>query len=213
VTKLIGLSGSLRQRSFNSSLLRAAVELMPQGAEMTVGSIRNVPLYDGDLEAAQGIPEPVQVLKDAIAAADGLLLVTPEYNNSIPGVFKNPIDWLSRPPADISRVFGSKPVALIGASPGGFGTILNQEAWLPVLRTLGTRPWFGGRLLVSRAATVFDESGRIVNDATKEQLRQFIDGFVTFVRSVPGMRPDGGGQCLQSREARGACSRPARAFR
>jgi len=81
----------------------------------------------------------------AIAAADGLLLVTPEYNNSIPGVFKNAIDWLSRPPADISRVFGGKPVAIIGASPGGFGTILSQEAWLPVLRTLGTKPWFGGR--------------------------------------------------------------------
>jgi len=91
---------------------------------------------------------------------------------------------LSRPPADISRVFGGKPIAIIGASPGGFGTILSQEAWLPVLRTLGTRPWFGGRLLVSRAATVFDEGGRIVSDATKEQLRQFIDGFVTFVLSI-----------------------------
>ena len=95
---------------------------------MTVRSIRNIPLYDGDLEDAQGIPAPAQVLKDAIAAADGLLLVTPEYNNSIPGVFKNAIDWLSRPPADISRVFGGKPVAIIGASPGGFGTILSQEA-------------------------------------------------------------------------------------
>ena len=185
MTKLIGLSGSLRQHSFNSSLLRAAVALMPQGAEMIVQSIRDIPLYDGDLEAAQGIPGPVQVLKDAIAAADGLLLVSPEYNNSIPGVFKNAIDWLSRPPADISRVFSGKPVAIIGASPGGFRTILGQEAWLPVLRTLGTRSWFGGRLLVSRAATVFDESGRIVNDATKEQLRQFIDGFVSFVRSIP----------------------------
>jgi NAD(P)H-dependent FMN reductase len=185
VTKLIGLSGSLRQRSFNSSLLRAAVELMPQGAEMTVGSIRDIPLYDGDLEDSQGVPGPAQALKDAIAAADGLLLVTPEYNNSIPGVFKNAIDWLSRPPADISRVFGGKPVAIIGASPGGFGTILGQEAWLPVLRTLGTRPWFGGSLLVSRAATVFDERGRIMNDATKEQLRQFIDGFMTFVRTTP----------------------------
>ena len=122
---------------------------------------------------------------DLIAAADGLLLVTPEYNNSIPGVFKNAIDWLSRPPADISRVFGGKPVAIIGASPGSLGTILSQEAWLPVLRTLGTRPWFGGRLLVSRAANVFDGGGRIMNDATKEQLRQFIDGFVTFVRSIP----------------------------
>ena len=184
MTKLIGLSGSLRQRSFNSSLLRAAIELMPQGAEMTLGSIRNIPLYDGDLEDARGIPGPAQVLKDAIAAADGLLLVTPEYNNSIPGVFKNAIDWLSRPPADISRVFGGKPIAIIGASPGGFGTILSQEAWLPVLRTLGTRPWFGGRLLVSRAATVFDEGGRIVSDATIEQLRLFIDGFVTFVLSI-----------------------------
>jgi chromate reductase, NAD(P)H dehydrogenase (quinone) len=185
VTKLVGLSGSLRQRSFNSSLLRAAVDLMPQGAEMTVGSIRDIPLYDGDLEDTQGVPGPAQALKDAIGAADGLLLVTPEYNNSIPGVFKNAIDWLSRPPADISRVFGGKPVAIIGASPGGFGTILSQEAWLPVLRTLGTRPWFGGRLLVSRAATVFDESGRIVNDATREQLRQFIDGFLIFVQSIP----------------------------
>ena len=182
--KLIGLSGSLRQHSFNSSLLRAAVELMPQGAEMTFGSIRDIPLYDGDVEDAQGVPPPAQVLKDAIAVADGLLLVTPEYNNSIPGVFKNAIDWLSRPPADIPRVFGGKPVAIIGATPGGFGTILSQEAWLPVLRTLGTRPWFRGRLLVSRAASAFDENGRIVSDATKGQLRQFIEGFVAFIRSI-----------------------------
>jgi chromate reductase len=99
---------------------------------------------------------------------------------------KNAIDWLSRPPSDIPRVFSGKPVAIIGASPGGFGTILSQEAWLPVLRTLGTRPWFGGRLLVSRAATVFDEGGGIMNDSIKEQLRQFIHGFVSFVRSIPG---------------------------
>jgi chromate reductase, NAD(P)H dehydrogenase (quinone) len=188
VTQLVGLSGSLRQRSFNSLLLRAAVELMPRGAEMTVESIRDIPLYDGDVEDTQGIPGPAQSLKDAIAAAEGLLLVTPEYNNSIPGVFKNAIDWLSRPPADIPRVFGGKPVAMIGASPGNFGTILSQEAWLPVLRTLGTRAWFGGRLFVSRAGGIFDEGGRIANDATKEQLRQFIDGFVTFVRSVASHR-------------------------
>jgi chromate reductase, NAD(P)H dehydrogenase (quinone) len=183
-TQLVGLSGSLRQRSFNSLLLRTAVELMPQGAEMIVASIRNIPLYDGDVEDMQGIPGPVQSLKDAIAAADGLLLVTPEYNNSIPGVFKNAIDWLSRPPADIPRVFGGKPVAMIGASPGNFGTILSQEAWLPVLRTLRTRAWFGGRIVVSGAGHIFDEGGRMANDATKEQLRQFIDGFVTFIRSI-----------------------------
>ena len=128
MTKLIGLSGSLRQGSFNSALLRAAADQMPDGAELTIGSIRGIPLYDGDVEAAEGIPEPVTRLKDAIAAADGLLLVTPEYNNSIPGVFKNAIDWLTRPPADIKRVFRGKPVALLGASPEGFGIILSQNA-------------------------------------------------------------------------------------
>lgn len=148
VTKLIGLSGSLRQASYNSALLRSAAGLMPEDSELVVETIRGIPLYDGDVEAAEGIPEQVAALKEAIAAADGLLLVTPEYNNSIPGVFKNAIDWLSRPPADIPRVFGSKPVALIGASPGGFGTILSQNAWLPVLRTLGAELWSGKRLMV-----------------------------------------------------------------
>jgi hypothetical protein len=83
------------------------------------------------VETADEIPERVSALKEAIVAADGLLLATPEYNNSMPGVFKNAVDWLSRPPADIGRVFGGKPVAVLGASPGGFGTILSQNAWLP----------------------------------------------------------------------------------
>src|SRR4030095_10594688 len=114
--------------------------------------------YNGDVEA-EGIPQRVTELKRAIAEADGLLLSTPEYNNSIPGVLKNAVDGLSRPTSDIKTVFGGKPVALMGASPGGFGTVLSQNAWLAVLRTLGTKPWFGGRLLVSRAPTVFDEQG------------------------------------------------------
>jgi chromate reductase, NAD(P)H dehydrogenase (quinone) len=160
-------------------LLRAAVELMPRGAEMSKPFV-TFHATTGDMEDTQGIPGPAQSLKFATAAAEELLLVTPEYNNSIPGVFKNAIDWLSRPPADIARVFG---VAMIGASPRSFDTILSQEAWLPVLRTLGIRAWFGGRLFVSRARSMFDEGGGIANDATKEQLRQFIDGFVTFVRS------------------------------
>ena len=111
-----------------------------------------------------------------------MLLVTPEYNNSIPGVFKNTIDWLSRPSADIKRVFGGRPFALIGASPGPFGTVQSQAAWLPVLRTLGTQPWFGARLMVSRAATVFDESGALKDAAIEEQLRQFLAGYVAFLR-------------------------------
>ena len=186
MTKLIGISGSLRKGSLNTALLRAAAGLMPEGAELAIGTIRGIPLYDGDLEAEHGIPEAVAVLKDAIADADGLVLVTPEYNNSIPGVFKNAIDWLSRPSSDISRVFGGKPVALMGASPGGFGTILSQNAWLPVLRTLGTELW-SGRLLVSRASGVFDADGNLTDPKIQEQLQTFLKGFADFAgsRAVP----------------------------
>src|SRR5690625_1031437 len=93
---ILGLSGSLRRRSYNSGLLRAAVELAPDGVRIETGSIRDVPLYDGDREEAEGLPQPVLRLQEQLRAADGLLLVTPEYNNGIPGVFKNAIDWMSR---------------------------------------------------------------------------------------------------------------------
>jgi NAD(P)H-dependent FMN reductase len=138
MTTIVGLSGSLRAGSFNSALLRAAANALPAGTALEIASIKEIPLYDGDVEAAHGLPEAVTRLKERIVAADGLLLVTPEYNNSIPGVFKNAIDWLSRPPPDIARVFGGRPVGVIGASPGRFGTLLSQAAWLPVLKTLGT---------------------------------------------------------------------------
>lgn len=174
---IVGISGSLRKGSFNSALLRAAVDVMPAGATLSVESIRGIPLYDGDEEAAHGVPAAVEALKNAIAKADGLLLVTPEYNNSIPGVFKNAIDWLTRPAADIPRVFGSKPVALIGASPGGFGTILSQNAWLPVLRTVGAHLWTDGRLMVSRAGSVFDASGTLIDDKIRDALRGYLAGF------------------------------------
>jgi NAD(P)H-dependent FMN reductase len=178
---ILGISGSLRKGSYNSALLRAAAGLMPDGAQLEIGAIAGIPLYDGDLEASQGIPPAVQALKKSISDADGLLLVTPEYNNSIPGVFKNAIDWLSRPSADIAKVFGGRPVGVIGASPGGFGTILSQNAWLPVLRTLGTKPWFGSRLQVSRAGNVFNAAGELTDDAIREQLRKYLAGFVGFV--------------------------------
>ncbi|MEX2297491.1 MAG: NADPH-dependent FMN reductase, partial [Dongiaceae bacterium] len=118
-----------------------------------------------------------------IAGADGVLLVTPEYNNSIPGAFKNAIDWTTRPAADIARVWRGRPVAMIGASQGNFGTILSQDAWLPVLRTLGTKAWFGGRLMVSRAESVFDADGNLTDDAIRERLRKFVEGFAGFARA------------------------------
>ena len=177
---IVGISGSTRRASFNAALLRAAAGAMPGGTTLRIESIASIPLYNGDEEAAHGIPEPVARLKDAIAAADGLLLVTPEYNNSLPGVAKNAIDWLSRPPADIRRVFGGKPVALAGASPGGFGTVLSQNAWLPVFKTLGADLWSGGRLLVSRAGSVFDAQGEITDAAVRDSLAKFLAGFVAF---------------------------------
>ena len=180
---IAGFSGSLRKDSYNSALLRAAATLMPAGSRIEVASIASFPLYNGDDEAAHGVPSAVSALKDAIAAADGLLIATPEYNNSIPGVAKNAIDWLSRPPADIARVFGGKSVALIGASPGGFGTILSHNAWLPVLRTLGAELWTGGRLMVSRANTIFDAEGNIVDARTSDLLRSFLQGFVDSLKA------------------------------
>ncbi len=179
--RIVGIAGSLRRGSFNAALLRSAVELAPPGTRIETGTIRGIPLYDADVEAADGIPPSVAQLKEQIAAADGLLLVTPEYNNSIPGVFKNAIDWLSRPPADIPRLFGGRPVAIIGTSPGRFGTLLSQTAWLPIMRTLRMRPWFGSPLYVSEASKVFDASGALVDAAVRDRLTSFIGGFAQFV--------------------------------
>jgi chromate reductase len=183
MTTLLGIAGSLRRGSFNAALLRTAMQLAPDSVRIETGSIREIPLYDGNVEASSGIPESVQLLKQQIVDCDALLLVTPEYNNGIPGVFKNAIDWLSRPSSDIPRVFGGRPVALMGASPGGFGTILAQDAWLAVLKALGTQPWFGARMMVSRAGGVFNESGELTDDAMRGQLRKFLEGFAAFARS------------------------------
>ena len=181
--RLVGFSGSLRRGSYNSALLRAAASLVPQDCALQIVSIAGIPLYNADDETAHGVPEAATRLKDAIASADGLLIVTPEYNNSIPGVAKNAIDWLSRPPADIPRVFAGRSVAIMGASPGGFGTILSQNAWLPVLKTLGAELWSGGRLLVSRAGTIVDSKDEITDAATRENVRKFMEGFAGYVRS------------------------------
>jgi len=179
-TPILALSGSLRRASFNTALLRAAADLMPAGATLDVRTLHGIPPYDGDLEDASGIPPAVTALKDATIASRGLLIATPEYNQSLPGVLKNAIDWMTRPPADAARVFGGRPVALIGASPGAFGTITAQYAWLPVLRTLGTRPFFEGTLRVSRAHDCFDAEGKLVDAKVKEQLAKFLRGFVAF---------------------------------
>ena len=191
MTHLIGLSGSLRRQSFNSALLHGAASVMPEGASLEIRLLHDVPLYNFDVEAERGIPQAVDELKNYLAAADGLLIATPEYNNSVPGVLKNAIDWMSRPSGDIPRVFGDLPVAVVGASPGGFGTVLSQAAWLPVLRTLGMRQWTGGRLLVAKAGAAFDGDGALIDAEVRERLRRFVEGFTTFVRERPARQNAG----------------------
>jgi NAD(P)H-dependent FMN reductase len=180
MARLTGFAGSLRRGSYNRALLEAAAELVPDGSSLEVLSIADIPLYDADREAEEGVPAAVTRMQESIASADGLLIASPEYNNSIPGVAKNVIDWLSRPPDEIGRVFGGRPVALLGASPGGFGTVLAQAAWLPVLRTLGMRVWPGPRIMVSRAHERIEE-GRLTDEQTRERLREFVRGFAEFV--------------------------------
>ena len=181
MTTILAISGSLRAKSFNTMLLNAAAAAAPAGTTVEVGSIHGIPLYDGDVEAASGLPAAVVALKERIVAADGLLIVSPEYNNGIPGVLKNAIDWLTRPASDLARVFGDRPVGVIGATPGRGGTAMAQAAWLPVLRTLGTHLYTGGRLQVGGAGKVFDDSGALVDPMVLGQLETYMTGFATFV--------------------------------
>ena len=179
--RIVGIAGSLRKASLNAALLRAAADVVPASVRVEVGDIAGIPLYNGDTEDAAGLPEPVIRLKDQLAAADGIIFVTPEYNGSIPGVMKNATDWLSRPADDIPRVFGGKPVAIMGATMGRLGTIRAQQAWLPVLKAFRTRPWFAQDMLVSQAHELFDAEGRLTDEATRARLARFLQGFVEFI--------------------------------
>ena len=183
MVKILGISGSLRKQSFNTALLRAAQAGAGDDIQIEAATLHGVPLYDGDLEQREGTPVAVKALKEQILAGDGLLLVSPEYNNGIPGVFKNAIDWLSRPTPGLPDVLRDRPVAVIGASPGGFGTILGQTHWLPVLRMLGMRHWSGPRLAVSRASSAFTTDGTIQDEAVRKQLTDFVEAFARFVAS------------------------------
>jgi chromate reductase len=178
---IIGIAGSLRRASFNAALLRTAAEVAPAGMTVEIASIRDIPLYDGDVEKESGIPAAAAALKDRIAAADGVLIVTPEYNNSIPGVLKNAIDWLSRPARDIPRVFGGRPLAIMGVTPGRGGTALAQTALLPVARALGAELWAGPRLFLSSAGTLFDEQPALTDAAVKKLVTDFMAGFAAYL--------------------------------
>jgi NAD(P)H-dependent FMN reductase len=181
MTTIIGLSGSLRRTSFQTAILKAAAGMMPPGVTLEVRTLHGIPLYDGDAETASGIPAAVAKLKDEIAAAHGLLIAVPEYNNSFSGVLKNGLDWMSRPPGEAKRVFGGKPTAIAGATSGPFATLQAQTALLPVLRILGAELWTGSRLAVAKITASLDAEGNVADEELKKQIGAFAQGFAAWV--------------------------------
>ncbi len=188
MTRIVGIAGSWRRGSYNAALLRAARDLMPDGTKLEIASIRDIPLYNGDLEAESGPPDPVVELKEAIASAHGVLIATPEYNGSIPGTLKNAIDWSSRPASDIPRVWGGRPVALMGATPGPGRTRLAQAAWLPVFRRLHAQLFLSMEIQLGEAGKLFDGDGVLADTRTRGDVAAYLAGFVDFARAVGGLR-------------------------
>jgi chromate reductase, NAD(P)H dehydrogenase (quinone) len=170
--KVLAISGSLRNGSHNSKLLRAAAELLPSDVELEIwGGLKAVPPYDED-DDAQLAPAAVTRLRGAIAGADALLLSTPEYNHSIPGQLKNAVDWASRPIA--TSVLRNKPVAVIGASTGAFGAVWSQAELRKVLAATGARV-ADVEVAVGHAHERFEGEGRLTDVELRDQLREVVD--------------------------------------
>jgi chromate reductase len=173
--KILGIAGSLREGSYNRSLLRAARELLPADVELAEFDIRGLPFYDGDVEAA-GDPEPVVALKDAIREADALLIATPEYNRGVPGALKNAVDWASRPP--LGSPLTGKPVAIIGASTGRGGTARAQEHLRSALEFSRAEVLEQPELLVPEAYLHFDQHGELADEGIRAELAELLDTLV-----------------------------------
>src|SRR3989440_12725629 len=170
--KILAISGSVRNDSYNTKLLRAAAELVDEEVEIDLwDGLKAVPPYDED-DDRDPAPAAVSRLRDAIAGADGVLFATPEYNSSIPGVLKNAVDWASRPLA--TNPLRNKPVAVIGSSTGMFGAVWAQAELRKVLAATGARV-VEAEGAVGHAQTRFDEDGRLGDDEIREQLREVLD--------------------------------------
>jgi chromate reductase len=172
--EVLGLAGSLRLRSLNRYLLAAAAARAPQGMSISVyDDLGAVPMFNEDLETARG-PEAVLRLRTAVARADALLIATPEYNQSLPAVVKNFIDWLSRSEPD---VLAGKPVAIFGATQGSWGTRLAQAAIRQTLAACGALVMPLPQLYIARAADKVDSMGNLVDEPTGAALTQFLESF------------------------------------
>lgn len=178
MSTIIAIPGSLRSNSYNLKLLRAARELAPEGVSIEIEQLNQIPLYDGDVEESEGVPEPVARLKDLIAAADGLIISSPEYNRGVPGVAKNAIDWLSRPADDRDRIFAGLPGAVI-SSAGGSGGRVAQEGWLTTFHYLKMHTFSARSLYITGGWNHFD-GDEMTDDDIRERLGKLIAEFADF---------------------------------
>src|SRR4051812_36637239 len=176
--RVAGIAGSLRLHSFNRSLLRATQELAPSGMQIDIMDLKDVPLYNQDVEDA-GAPEAVLQLREAIRAADGVLIATPEYNHGVPGVMKNAIDWASRPPrqAPLDR----KPVGILGASPGMTGSARGQSQLRQAFEFTNSYCMPQPEVLVFHAHEKFDQQGKLTDEKTREFVSKYLVAFATWI--------------------------------
>ncbi|MBZ0110962.1 MAG: NAD(P)H-dependent oxidoreductase [Thermoanaerobaculia bacterium] len=179
---IVGIAGSLRKASYNRALLAAARQRAPTGVQIEIHTLDPIPLYNQDIEN-QGIPTAVQKLRDAIYAADAVLLVTPEYNSGIPGVLKNTLDWLSRPPKP--HPFDGRPVGIMGTTPGGFGTRAAQYQLRQVLVPLNAYVMAQPMMLVPGAGDKFDEEQTLTDEKTLAFLDRYLTSFSAWTRHFP----------------------------
>jgi chromate reductase len=180
--RIAAISGSLRKASFNTATLRAAQELAPDEVTVDQVSIRDVPVYDDDVRLA-GYPAAVDAFRAAIADADAVLFVTPEYNYSIPGVLKNAIDWASRPPG---QPFDGKPVGIMGAATGMLGTARAQYHLRQMLVFLNAFPVNRPEVMISQAATRFDDRLRLTDETSRALIRQHLESLAAWTRRLRG---------------------------
>jgi chromate reductase, NAD(P)H dehydrogenase (quinone) len=175
--KILGICGSLRKASLNMAALRACKDLLPEGMTLEIADIADLPMFNQDVLDA-GMPAPVKRFRDQVAAADGLLIASPEYNFSIPAPLKNAIDWGSRAP---SQVFHEKPVAIFSAAPGPVGGARVQYDLRRALAQLWAHPLPRPEVFIGNAAGKFDAQGRLTDETTRKFLGELLAGFKPWI--------------------------------
>jgi len=179
---IIGFAGSLRKDSYNKALLHASMELLPKDAALDIFDLEGIPPFNQDLENSP--PEKVKEFKAKIRAADALLIASPEYNYSIPGVLKNAIDWASRPPRD--NPFVDKPVAVMSASTGMLGGARAQYHLRQVFVLLSMHPINKPEVFVTFAQQKIDENGKVTDEATRAKIKELLECLVAWTKKLKG---------------------------